>query len=31
MSVNSETFVMVTGHGNRVAVGTEQQVCKYLV
>lgn len=34
MSVDSEAFsngVMVTGRGNRVAVGTKQQVCKYLV
>ena len=32
MPVDSEMFgVMVTGRGNRVAEGTEQQVCKYLV
>ena len=34
VSVDSERSskgVMVTGRGNRVAVGTEQQVCKYLV
>lgn len=27
----SPNGVMVTGRGNRVAEGTEQQVCKYLV
>ena len=34
MPVDSEIIsngVMVTGRGNRVAEGTEQQVCKYLV
>lgn len=34
MPVDSEMFsngVMETGQGNRVAEGTEQQVCRYLV
>lgn len=30
-SEKSSDGVMVTGRENRVAVGTEQQVCKYLV